>query len=339
MSLIDVNKFCSLVSKGQSSVEAISSSNIYGDSSWLKLKTITAIRKFESNVSLELESGDSNLVVPNIPLISDSEIRAVKKGMPNVNFVHLGGLVISIQALFAANKGVRGTAILVDRRWRNLNQAIIGSFNFNLDKRRADFMIRPNFDVSLNDPLLSDSLSIMLNFENLDMFTSSIPINLSVGLIARFYNTIDPGVRIISDELDFQGLIGAEGISETDMLCNLGDVKDLFNDSAIFKPTIVNNQRFDRGLFKDKGFIKQIRASRSKNSKAIARTGSFKDPSTSSLRSGRFKVDPLVYDKIKKERIDSWFKENELPTKDNEQEERDSDDGSSRRVEVLEHRN
>nr|WIL96206.1 movement protein [Carrot chordovirus 4] len=337
MSLIDVNKFCSLVSKGQSSVEAISSSNIYGDSSWLKLKTITAIRKFESNISIELENGDKSLVVPNIPLISDSEIRAVKKGMPNVNFVHLGGLVISIQALFAANKGVRGTAVLVDRRWRNLEQAIIGSFNFNLDKRRADFMVRPNFDVSLNDPLLSDSLSIMLYFDNIDMFTSSIPVNLSVGLIARFYNTIDPGVRIISDDLDFQGLIGAEGISENDMLNNLGDIKELFNDSAIFKPTIVNNQRFDRGLFKDKGFVKQIKASRSKNGKAIAKTGSFKDPSTSSFRADRLKVDPVIYDKIKKDQVERWIK-NELPPDHHEEEERDSDDVSSRRIEVFEQR-
>ncbi|UKQ12873.1 ORF2 [Hogweed virus 4] len=335
MSLIDVNKFCSLVSKGQSSVEAISSTSIYGDASWLKLKSITAIRKFESNISLELEDGETNLVVPNVPLISDSEIRAVKKNMPNVNFVHLGGLVISIQALFAANKGVKGTAILVDRRWRNLEQAIIGSFNFNLDKRRADFMMRPNFDVSMSDPLLSDSLSIMLHFNNLDMFASSIPINLSIGLIARFYNTIDPGVRIISDELDFQGLIGSEGISQADMLANLGDIKDLFNDSAIFKPTIVNNRKFDRGLFKDKGFIKQIKGSRSADYKAISRTGSMKKPQSSSFQYDRLKVDPLVYDKIKREQINNWV-QNELPIKNNENEEGNSDEGSSRRVEVFE---
>lgn len=338
MSLIDVNKFCSLVAGGKSSTEAISSNNIYGDSSWLKLKNITAIKKFETNIELELEDGDSKLVIPNLPLISDSEVRAVKKNMPSVNFVHLGGIVVSIQALFAANKGVKGTAVLVDRRWRNLDQAIIGSFAFNLDKRRADFMMRPNFDVSLKDSQLSDSLSIMLNFENLDMFAGSVPINISIGLIARFYNTIDPGVRIISDDLNFQGLIGAEGISNQDMLSNFGDMKDLFSDSVIFKPTVVSNSRFDRGMFKSKGLIKQIRGARS--SKEVISTGEIKRPKSSSFRFDQLRVDPVLYDKLKRDQVNLWLdSNNELPIKNPKDEEIIPDDSSSGRVDIFEHGN
>ncbi|AHA85532.1 ORF2 [Carrot Ch virus 2] len=335
MSLVDINKFCALVSKGASSVEAIDKGNIYGDSSWLKFNQVSAIRKFESNISIELDDGDKSLVIPNIPLVSSFEVATVKKSLKNANFLHLGGIVISIQALFAENKGVTGTAVLADKRWNNLDQAIIGAFHFNLDKRRADFIMRPNFDVSLNDPMLCDSISLMLKFENLDMQVSSIPINVSVGLIARFYNTIDPGIKFADEELKMQGLIEAEGIDKNDMLHSIGDLADTFSNPAIFNPTIVNNRKYDRGLFKDKGFIKQIRGSRSDDSKALRRVGRFNAPS-SSRRFDQIKVDPLFYDKIKRGNINSWLN-NELPKSSEREEERYSETGSEGRVEIVEH--
>ncbi|AWK28018.1 movement protein [Lettuce chordovirus 1] len=266
METVDVNRFYSIVDSGKSSLEAIKSGSVYKEDGWLNLKHKNCIKKIESNIKINVNPASPLVKVTEIPLITRADIKRTKD-MRDYNFIHMGCIIVGIQGLFRKNAGVKGVAMLIDKRWDNLRQAMIGSFAFNLDSCRADAIFKPCFSLSVGDQLLTESLTLLLKFDGLAMRSGSMAVNVSFGLICKLMNTLDSNVEESSEIVDVP-MRGAEKIQDSNILVEMmREMDDRFSGNSVIRPIVTDERYFNRGLFKERGVQRTLssRAEASQN--------------------------------------------------------------------------
>ena len=188
----------------------------------------------------------------SIPVIPSSEVQAVLRKRESTNYVHWGALSISIDALFRKNAGVSGWCYVYDNRWETFEQAMLQKFRFNLDSGSATLVTSPNFPVSLDDPGLSNSISVAVMFENLNFKLESYPISVRVGNMCRFFdsflssvkNKVDSNFLLEAANADPLGA-GAFGFEQDDQ------VSELFNYIQTVPTQAIKSREHEipRGLF------------------------------------------------------------------------------------------
>ncbi|AAA42588.1 putative [Trichovirus mali] len=219
------------IAEGDIPIAGVKSSRIYSDISPFKKASDLMIHwnEFVFKVMPEDIAGDG-FRLASIPVIPSSEVQAVLRKRESTNYVHWGALSISIDALFRKNAGVSGWCYVYDNRWETFEQAMLQKFHFNLDSGSATLVTSPNFPVSLDDPGLSNSISVAVMFENLNFKFESYPISVRVGNMCRFFdsflssvkNKVDSNFLLEASNADPLG-VGAFGFEQDDQ------VSELFN--------------------------------------------------------------------------------------------------------------
>nr|CAB46652.1 hypothetical protein [Apple chlorotic leaf spot virus] len=219
------------IAEGDIPIAGVKSSRIYSDVSPFKRASDLMIHwnEFVFKVMPEDIAGDG-FRLASMPVIPSSEVQAVLRKRESTNYVHWGALSISIDALFRKNAGVSGWCYVYDNRWETFEQAMLQKFHFNLDSGSATLVTSPNFPVSLDDPGLSNSISVAVMFENLNFKLESYPISVRVGNMCRFFdsflssvkNKVDSNFLLEAANADPLG-VGAFGFEQDDQ------VSELFN--------------------------------------------------------------------------------------------------------------
>nr|WCJ12402.1 movement protein [Apple chlorotic leaf spot virus] len=188
------------IAEGDIPIAGVKSSRIYSDVSPFRRASDLMIHwnEFVFKVMPEDIAGDG-FRLASIPVIPDSEVKAVLRKRENTNYIHWGALSISIDALFKKNAGVSGWCYVYDNRWETFEQARLQKFRFNLDSGSATLVTSPNFPVSLDDPGLSNSICVAVMFENLNFKLDSYPISVRVGTMCRFFDSFLSNIKNKSD--------------------------------------------------------------------------------------------------------------------------------------------
>nr|UCJ01073.1 movement protein [Apple chlorotic leaf spot virus] len=241
------------IAEGDIPIAGVKSSRIYSDVSPFKRASDLMIHwnEFVFKVMPEDIAGDG-FRLASIPVIPSSEVQAVLRKRESTNYVHWGALSISIDALFRKNAGVSGWCYVYDNRWETFEQAMLQKFRFNLDSGSATLVTSPNFPVSLDDPGLSNSISVAVMFENLNFKLESYPISVRVGNMCRFFdsflssvkNKVDSNFLLESSNADPLGA-GAFGFEQDDQ------VSELFNYVQTVPTQAIKSREHEvpRGLF------------------------------------------------------------------------------------------
>nr|UCJ01031.1 movement protein [Apple chlorotic leaf spot virus] len=241
------------IADGDIPIAGVKSSRIYSDVSPFKRASDLMIHwnEFVFKVMPEDIAGDG-FRLASIPVIPASEVQAVLRKRESTNYVHWGALSISIDALFRKNAGVSGWCYVYDNRWETFEQAMLQKFHFNLDSGSATLVTSPNFPVSLDDPGLSNSISVAVMFENLNFKSESYPISVRVGNMCRFFdsflscvkNKVDSNFLLEAANADPLGA-GAFGFEQDDQ------VSELFNYIQTVPTQAIKSREHEipRGLF------------------------------------------------------------------------------------------
>nr|BAI82356.1 movement protein [Apple chlorotic leaf spot virus] len=241
------------IAEGDIPIAGVKSSRIYSDVSPFKRASDLMIHwnEFVFKVMPEDIAGDG-FRLASIPVIPSSEVQAVIRKRESTNYVHWGALSISIDALFRKNAGVSGWCYVYDNRWETFEQAMLQKFRFNLDSGSATLVTSPNFPVSLDDPGLSNSISVAVMFENLNFKLESYPISVRVGNMCRFFdsflssvkNKVDSNFLLEAANADPLGA-GAFGFEQDDQ------VSELFNYIQTVPTQAIKSREHEipRGLF------------------------------------------------------------------------------------------
>nr|WCJ12406.1 movement protein [Apple chlorotic leaf spot virus] len=241
------------IAEGDIPIAGVKSSRIYSDVSPFKKASDLMIHwnEFVFKVMPEDIAGDG-FRLASIPVIPASEVQAVLRKRESTNYVHWGALSISIDALFRKNAGVSGWCYVYDNRWETFEQAMLQKFRFNLDSGSATLVTSPNFPVSLDDPGLSNSISVAVMFENLNFKLESYPISVRVGNMCRFFdsflssvkNRVDSNFLLEASNADPLGA-GAFGFEQDDQ------VSELFNYIQTVPTQAIKSREHEipKGLF------------------------------------------------------------------------------------------
>nr|UCJ01097.1 movement protein [Apple chlorotic leaf spot virus] len=241
------------IAEGDIPIAGVKSSRIYSDVSPFKRASDLMIHwnEFVFKVMPEDIAGDG-FRLASIPVIPSSEVQAVLRERNSTNYVHWGALSISIDALFRKNAGVSGWCYVYDNRWETFEQAMLQKFRFNLDSGSATLVTSPNFPVSLDDPGLSNSISVAVMFENLNFKLESYPISVRVGNMCRFFdsflssvkNKVDSNFLLEAANADPLG-VGAFGFEQDDQ------VSELFNYIQTVPTQAIKSREHEipKGLF------------------------------------------------------------------------------------------
>lgn len=241
------------IAEGDIPIAGVKSSRIYSDVSPFKRASDLMIHwnEFVFKVMPEDIAGDG-FRLASIPVIPSSEVQAVLRKRESTNYVHWGALSISIDALFRKNAGVSGWCYVYDNRWETFEQAMLQKFRFNLDSGSATLVTSPNFPVSLDDPGLSNSISVAVMFENLNFKLESYPISVRVGNMCRFFdsflssvkNKVDSNFLLEAANADPLGA-GAFGFEQDDQ------VSELFNYIQTVPTQAIKSREHEipKGLF------------------------------------------------------------------------------------------
>ena len=127
---------------------------------------------FERNSGLFRHHSLQNLAVPQgrIILINLMTREAsIRLRSANRTTLHFGLLTIAVKGLHRTGLGTKALLVLIDNRFSNLDQAIIGTMEIDLNNNiGVAYIARQNFSLSVNDICRHGTLQIQtLGYENL----------------------------------------------------------------------------------------------------------------------------------------------------------------------------
>lgn len=104
-----------------------------------------------------------------IPLFDKKKIERWRKKYPDIRYVHIGLIQITITALFRQGLDTPILAVVFDKRLSNPLQSMIGGIQSNLVNGIVWFNIKPNFFLSITDRNIENSVKIKIQLKNLSM--------------------------------------------------------------------------------------------------------------------------------------------------------------------------
>ena len=105
--------------------------------------------KYSGNTTSQLSS-DGHV---DIALFDKQKVARWKKKYPEVRYIHIGLIQVRINALFRQGIDSPVLSVLFDKRFSDPMKAVIGGIQSNLVNGVIWFAIKPNFFISINDPV------------------------------------------------------------------------------------------------------------------------------------------------------------------------------------------
>lgn len=171
--------------------------------------------------------------IQNIPVCDPEDARhftALGKSYP---FTDIGCVAIAIKGHFRKNAGVKGRVTLLDDMWDNFDQAVIESFEFDLNNGYAAHAVFPGFSMTTGD-MAKFRLRMIVEFTNLNVRNGGYePISISMGLICRTSKNAFPNKReMLADQSVLsQQLINTQCIDFVTNEQIKKSLEEIFNDS------------------------------------------------------------------------------------------------------------
>lgn len=184
------------------------SSAVYTDSVFSQNKSMFSSRKSEFKVKLSVSKDGSVSVA--VPLFAEDELKEIS-GSKDYNYVHFGAILTEINPLFRA-RDTKGICLLVDTRFKSLEEGLLSSFEFSFSSGRVAFAEYPSFSMAKEDVLAGKDISIFIKVFDVGMIEGTHPISVSTGVIYGLMNTEHPTQLKLTNsaERKFQPLIGSD---------------------------------------------------------------------------------------------------------------------------------
>ena len=128
----------------------------------------------------------------DIPLFDKRKIARWKAKYPDIQYIHIGLIQVTITALFRQGIDTPILAVIFDKRFSNPMKAIIGGVQSNMANGVIWFNIRPNFFISINDPNIEETVRMRIKTQGIDMKASSHDLSVrwkTIHELTRFTET------------------------------------------------------------------------------------------------------------------------------------------------------
>nr|AWK77907.1 movement protein [Hobart betaflexivirus 1] len=188
MSIIKVNDFAFRAEREDIKIDCVKSSDIYGDAGFLRPKVLQAIRRFESNIKIgNCEKGQ--MAFSNFNLLDEVELEFIKKQSSKFPYLHFGAILVCVTPLIPNFRRIKGKILLHDASALSIKDGFIAAYEINFEKGPAFFVFRPEHLLSVNDPFLSETLKIALQFDDVNFRQNREVFGVDVGCIYRLSNS------------------------------------------------------------------------------------------------------------------------------------------------------
>ncbi|MFQ6625969.1 hypothetical protein Gotur_006059, partial [Gossypium turneri] len=136
-----------------------------------------------------------------IPLFTKDKIKRIKKKYPQVRYIHLGIIMITIRALFRRGHGIPIIAVLLDKRFDNPIKALIGGIQSNLHNGIIGFKVKPHYFISITDPLIEECLCLRIQTKNSEINDLAEDLAISWTFINEYTNTTEVEIKEINNKI------------------------------------------------------------------------------------------------------------------------------------------
>ncbi|KAK5842774.1 hypothetical protein PVK06_005165 [Gossypium arboreum] len=136
-----------------------------------------------------------------IPLFTKEKIKRIKKKYPQVRYIHLGIIMITIRALFRKGHDIPIIAVLLDKRFENPIKALIGGIQSNLHTGVIGFKVKPNYFISITDSLIEECLCLRIQTKNSEISDLAEDLAISWTSINEYTNTAEVEIKEINNKI------------------------------------------------------------------------------------------------------------------------------------------
>jgi len=162
----------------------LSPDEVYQKVKKFQLKASTSIKIKEKAIQCRATQNQ----MMNLELIDRKDVDdAIKKGY---SYMHIGCIKIGINPLHRAGQNVYCYSAVLDKRWFDFTQALLGGAEAPLNAGPVVYDIRPNYAVSLHDPNIMSVLTLGTQTLGYERFMgNSLNIGIHYSTCVRFTNT------------------------------------------------------------------------------------------------------------------------------------------------------
>ena len=128
----------------------------------------------------------------DIALFDKKKIARWKQKYPDIQYIHIGLIQVTITALFRQGIDTPILAVIFDKRFSEPMKAIIGGIQSNMANGVIWFNIRPNFFISVNDPNIEDTVRMRIKTRGINMKSDSHDLSIrwkTIHELTRFTET------------------------------------------------------------------------------------------------------------------------------------------------------
>lgn len=188
MSIIRVNDFAIRADQEDIKIDAIKSSDVYGDAGFLRPKVLQAIRRFESNIKVgNCES--EKVAFSNFSLLDGVELEFISKNKAKYPYIHFGAIIVCVTPLVPNFRRLTGKVVLHDASALSFEDGFIAAYQINFEKGPAFFAFRPEHLLSVTDPFLSEAFKIAIQIDGVNFRQNREVFGVDVGCIYRLSNS------------------------------------------------------------------------------------------------------------------------------------------------------
>ncbi|USF91880.1 movement protein [polyscias capillovirus 1] len=189
MALVNVNSFLAKAESSDLKIDAVKSSELYKDATFLSPSVLNCIKRFETNVKISADSGE-NLYLSDFQLFDKDEIDFIHKSSKKYKYIHVGVILVAIRALFPNFEGKKGRIVVYDGSCidNDKSQAFIAADEFTFSNDTCYFAIRPRHIFSTTDVHIADMLRFNVDLDCPKYAVDRELVALDIGVAYRMCN-------------------------------------------------------------------------------------------------------------------------------------------------------
>ena len=153
-------------------------------------KKIYQLGNFSFLTRCNIKTCESTIAINNsseiVRLLKDKDLDRYKSSF---NYLHIGLVQVAVKPLFRRGLDIPVCVLLRDDRFLNFDDSLLGLLQSNLTDGPVYFNCYPNFSVDINDPNVTDTLTLNVKTKNLNSKTDSREISVVYRVYYRLMKT------------------------------------------------------------------------------------------------------------------------------------------------------
>ena len=153
-------------------------------------KKIYQLGNFSFLTRCNIKTCESTIAINNsseiVRLLKDKDLDRYKSSF---NYLHIGLVQVAVKPLFRRGLDIPVCVLLRDDRFLNFDDSLLGLLQSNLTDGPVYFNYYPNFSVDINDPNVTDTLTLNVKTKNLNSKTDSREIAVVYRVYYRLMKT------------------------------------------------------------------------------------------------------------------------------------------------------